>query len=83
MTNSASLPGFKSYDRKMDQKMKMHTFANTDGIVNCLRQPWPLQSRGEGLWEKHHRHLNNFRYHDHFYNRDNVNRAAGWRAKLA
>ena len=39
MTNLHRLPGLKIKIGNWTKRLKLHTFANTDGLINCLRQP--------------------------------------------
>jgi len=39
MTNSNRLSGQKIKTGNWTKRLKLHTFANTDGLINCLRQP--------------------------------------------
>jgi hypothetical protein len=42
LTIPTCLPGFLRTKKIRTTKWKFHTFANTDGLINCLRQPGQL-----------------------------------------
>ena len=43
------LPGFLNQTQISTKEEKSRTFYNTDGLINCLRQPGQIRIAGESL----------------------------------